>query len=65
VELKPGQWYRLWIITVRDDRRDLLDAEFHVSQLGVPARLKLGDRQQDEIIEPVGPAAVQRHSRRD
>jgi hypothetical protein len=44
MELKPRQRYRIGVITVGDDRGDLFDTEVHLSELGVPAGLKLGDR---------------------
>jgi uncharacterized protein with PhoU and TrkA domain len=57
-----GQWYAVLIggFTVRH----LLDREFHVGQLGLPARLEPCHRLEDQVVELLGPAPVQRNSRR-
>ena len=39
----------------------LLDRELHPGQLGLPAGLQPRDRLQDELIDPLRPAPVQRH----
>lgn len=63
--VEPGQRHRLRVVVRQLGRRDFLDGEFHSGQLGLPARLKLGDRLEHQVIEALRPAPVERHVLRD
>lgn len=63
--LKPRKRHWLRIVWIGLGRRDLLDGELDPGQLGLPPWLKLGDREQHQVIEALGPGPVQRHVRRD
>jgi hypothetical protein len=58
----PGQRHAVFIGGI--EVRHFLDREFHVGQLGLPARLEPGHGLEHQVVELLGPAPVQRNVRR-
>jgi cell volume regulation protein A len=58
----PGQRHAVLIGAI--EVRHFLDREFHVGQLGLPARLEPRHGLEHQVVELLGPAPVQRHARR-
>jgi hypothetical protein len=62
--LEAGQRDRVGVVGIGLGRWYLLDRELNPGKLSLPARLELGDRQQHQVVEPLGSRSVQRNLRR-